>query len=407
LSQGPMISGVMIVEENLPRDGVLKANDPLVLTFNAVDPDGVAGATLQVDGNNVTGVGGPYATTSGVNFGVLLGKLSAGPHSYSIVATDKLGNPTAPAYTGTFTVGPPDLQGPTISGVMIVEENAPRDGILKSTEGLVMTFNAVDPDGVASPTLQVDGNNVTGIGGPYASASGVNFGVLLGKLSAGPHIYSIGTTDQHGNPTAPTYTGSFNVAAALTIDATAVPQGSSVSLTDQELAPIAAEAERRLATLGDMQLLAAMASVKIQVADLPGGLLGEAVGKTILIDRDAAGYGWFVDSTPTDDLEFASVSGPHSLAAGIASPAAQRVDLLTTVMHEMGHVLGYEHSDSFNLMYPTLSLGTRRSFGGQPAWSMETWESGSLSGNRLVNTSVLDHVFASFQDNRKEKWSMV
>ena len=44
---------------------------------------------------------------------------------------------------------------------------------------------------------------------------------------------------------------------------------------------------------------------RVQVADLPGGLLGEAVGKTILIDRDAAGYGWFVDPTPADDLEFA------------------------------------------------------------------------------------------------------
>ena len=29
-------------------------------------------------------------------------------------------------------------------------------------------------------------------------------------------------------------------------------------------------------------------------------------------------------------------------------------------MHEMGHVLGYEHSNSLNLMYPTLPLGDRR-----------------------------------------------
>jgi hypothetical protein len=72
-------------------------------------------------------------------------------------------------------------------------------------------------------------------------------------------------------------------------------------------------------------------------------------------------------------------------------------------MHEMGHVLGYEHSDSLDLMYPTLSLGTRRSPGGQPALSMEAWESDGVWGNRLANTSVLDQVFASFHNNEKKK----
>ena len=75
------------------------------MTFNAVDPDGVVSATLQVDGNNVTPVGGPYATSSGVNFGVLLGKLSAGPHTYSIVATDQHGNLTSTAYRHVQRVG--------------------------------------------------------------------------------------------------------------------------------------------------------------------------------------------------------------------------------------------------------------------------------------------------------------
>ena len=93
----------MVVEATGPRDGTLTTNESLAITFNAFDPDGVAGATLQVDGNNFTPVGGPYAAASGSNFGALIGNL-AGPHKYSIVATDKPGNPTSPAYTGTFDV---------------------------------------------------------------------------------------------------------------------------------------------------------------------------------------------------------------------------------------------------------------------------------------------------------------
>ena len=102
-----------------------------------------------------------------------------------------------------------------------------------------------------------------------------------------------------------------------------------------------------------------MSGMTVQVADLPSGFLGETTGKTILIDRDAAGYGWFVDPTPADDSEFADVLGPGTLAANNSSPAANRADLLTAVMHEMGHVLGYDHVAD-GLMSATLPLGTRR-----------------------------------------------
>lgn len=77
------------------------------------------------------------------------------------------------------------------------------------------------------------------------------------------------------------------------------------------------------------------------------------------MDRDAAGFGWFVDPTPGDDVEFAVQLDAYSLAADQDSPAALRADLLTTVMHEFGHVLGYDHADE-GLMDDLLPLGTRR-----------------------------------------------
>lgn len=100
-----------------------------------------------------------------------------------------------------------------------------------------------------------------------------------------------------------------------------------------------------------------LASVTFQIADLPGTLLGQTLGTTILIDRNAAGFGWFVDRTPWADEEFWRSSTGELLALP-DGPADGRMDLLTVVMHELGHVLGFDHSDS-GLMQPTLAPGVR------------------------------------------------
>ena len=181
------------------------------------------------------------------------------------------------------------------------------------------------------------------------------------------------------------------------------PVGGATPLTAEQLAPIVQEAERRLAGALGSQVFASMAGVTVQIADLPAGLLGEEVDHAILIDRDAAGYGWFVDSTPRDDLEFADVLGPNALAARNGSPAAHRVDLLTTVMHEMGHALGFDHSDTLDLMGPTLLPGVRKSLAGQSIPSAAGPYADFSWNSRSANPSILDELFASFEENGKKK----
>ena len=192
-------------------------------------------------------------------------------------------------------------------------------------------------------------------------------------------------------------TQAITIAAPLTL---AVPQesaptslpGSAVLESQSELTPIVDEAVRRLAgAVGGT----ALAGVSIQIADLPGTLLGETIGNKIVIDRDAAGYGWYIDSTPYDDLEFPQLVSGDTLAAKAGSAAAQHVDLLTAVMHEMGHVLGYDDTTSSGLMCGSLSLGQRRLFGEGPAWPAATDASGHAHGS-LVDADAVDGVFAAY-----------
>jgi hypothetical protein len=144
--------------------------------------------------------------------------------------------------------------------------------------------------------------------------------------------------------------------AAMSAGAAAVTGHEAANtLTDETLAVIVDEAIERWseAIAIDEEMVAELHEVNFQIADFVGLTLGLTAADTIYIDADAAGYGWFVDQTPWDDVEFGQAN----------SEAAGRMDLLTVVMHELGHVLGFQDTDpktnDVEVMNETLDEGVR------------------------------------------------
>jgi hypothetical protein len=133
---------------------------------------------------------------------------------------------------------------------------------------------------------------------------------------------------------------------------------ASAPLDGAALAGIRQAALARLAGAGiSPVLLATLATVQIQVASLPPGYLGLAfpASDRVLLDATAAGHGWFVDSTPLQDEEFAADG-----SALVGGPASGRMDLLTVVLHELGHVAGRDDDAGSDVMGGTLGTGVRR-----------------------------------------------
>ncbi len=142
----------------------------------------------------------------------------------------------------------------------------------------------------------------------------------------------------------PTYNSgnlSLNVGQAQRADTrSALPAGSSPVLTLAELQPIEQAAIARWSAVVPAADLSALRQTTFQIADMQSPYLGLTSGSTIWISANAAGYGWFIDTTPMNDSDFAATTVPNELIAAANSPAAGHMDLLTVVMHELGHVLG-------------------------------------------------------------------
>jgi hypothetical protein len=139
-----------------------------------------------------------------------------------------------------------------------------------------------------------------------------------------------------------------------TLTAASMPPSTSVGkLAAARAQSLLGEAIRRWQESGVDT--SALHGISIRVTNLGGSTLGHAVGNTIWLDDNAAGWGWFVDRSPRNDFEFSAHGNQGE---------RNRMDLLSVLMHEVGHLLGRDHTASTastpnDVMAETLTAGMR------------------------------------------------
>ena len=65
----------------------------------------------------------------------------------------------------------------------------------------------------------------------------------------------------------------------------------------------------------------------------------------IFLSPDAAGNGWYIDPAPSNNTAFAPSLPSSALSALPGSAAYGHDDLLTTLEHEIGHILAFYPGD--------------------------------------------------------------
>jgi len=261
------------------------------------------------------------------------------------------------AITGTATAGTDYV----VSGATTFT-NGTGLGTITFSAGSATTAITVDPsaDGVAEAdeSVVVDAGNSATANGSFARALITNDDAAL-FLTAdhGPDGGKSGGNGTGGELPPP----SGDPGPAPGGDQPIVVDDGIISQAELNLI-VDAAIDRWAAAGATAEQVAAMRATSFSVEDISGLSLAMSSGNHITIDSNAAGFSWFIDATPGEDGEY-SGSGTR-LTAAPDSQAGVRIDLLTTIMHELGHQIGLgddtNAADRDELMYGLINPGERR-----------------------------------------------
>ena len=291
---------------------------------------------------------------------------------------------------GLFSFNSLDLNNDTNGGeyrIDVYEENDTNTTTqLRPTSSSFSTYNNPSPSPISvlninivsfSAVFGVDNINLTPAYGLFALAADgtwtytldTDMADTLAEGATATETFTATVTDDKGATATETVTititGTNDAPTTLLVaggqDSSVESQQGVHELTQDELQPIVDEAIARWNDVLDSETAATLLdSVRFEIADLPDALLGSASSTVVSLDTDAAGHGWFVDATPDDDAEFGRLVADTEYAASENSEAFGAIDLLTVVMHELGHMLGQAHTDAPDVMAEELATSTRR-----------------------------------------------
>ncbi|WP_420967462.1 cadherin domain-containing protein [Bradyrhizobium sp. B120] len=323
--------------------------------------DGAGTSSTTITNNHISGVVGGIFTLNHNGAGGAMTAVIQGNTIDTLDSTNGFAGIDVQNGSATGAGGDNNLLNATIGGA----------GALK---------NSVDLGGntglglVAGVFLEQEGVSKTGlIGSPNYAGSPYDFTAVANYLAGNNTVTNTGNgavgTQAIGDPTHAAGGGYFGgaqfmVAVSGGVEA-ASPTAGETNLTQTELNSVISAAIAQWATAGaTASQLATMKAVTFSVASLGGNVISAESNGHITIDAGAAGHGWFVDPTPSDNFEFAHAATATDLFADPTSAAAGHLDLLTAVAHELGHVVGLADdttpSHSGDLMYINLADGERR-----------------------------------------------
>lgn len=339
-----------------------RAAQTVLIDSNQAYQYGNNGIYIQMGDMSVVGTGGTVGALNATISNNTVSNFSTNPATKSGIHVN-LGTTTGDTYQACV-----DMFNNNAPNSGSTDTSAGSDLILRQRQSTTMrlpNYSGATTD-TAAVTAYIKGRNTNGASSSVFVATpsgGGGYTGGAGSCGQPPLLYAPGGVEaavvpcsllQETSAVSPA-SGPFAGHPRVEVPKLALPRAG---LLQADLDVVTAIAQQRWQATGlTPEQVARLHALQFEVAKLPGLRVAEADGDRVRIDSNAGGHGWFVGSDAFIETGTRSYTDSSTAAAG-------RMDLLTAIMHEMGHALGlddtYAEQDRDNLMYGFLTKGERR-----------------------------------------------